>query len=282
MDYDDFCETNNTSVYNMEESDEEEEYDRNNDNKVVIDKILNSVLDLSINKNNANAINHSQIKLSEEYEKIENLLNSKLCENLQKKLEEEGDKISKNYEILENFLKYQKRKRFSRVDNNNSLKIINRTRKKLLQSTFKIMCDYILPKIMNDFNSRLKINNNERKLYIDYNEILNKVNYQGDLSDFNQSKKRKIEEKVQEEINNIKSRLYERNINGYDVNDTNKLVNEYMDNDGIEIVLLVKKMIYFYFKELEFYEEKDQKVYNSLTNIKNNEKISMDEIIQKN
>jgi hypothetical protein len=144
------------------------------------------------------------------------------------------------------------------------------------------MCDYILPKIMNDFNSRLKINNNERKLYIDYNEIVNKVNYQGDLSDFNQSKKRKIEEKVQEEINNIKSRLYERNINGYDVNDTNKLVNEYMDNDGIEIVLLVKKMIYFYFKELEFYEEKDQKVYNSLTNIKNNEKISMDEIIQKN
>ena len=135
---------------------------------------------------------------------------------------------------------------------------------------------------MNDFNSRLKINNNERKLYIDYNEILNKVNYQGDLSDFNQSKKMKIEEKVQEEINNIKSRLYERNINGYDVNDTNKLVNEYMDNDGIEIVLLVKKMIYFYFKELEFYEEKDQKVYNSLTNIKNNEKISMDEIIQKN
>ena len=282
MDYDDFCETNNTSVYNMEESDEEEEYDRNNDNKVVIDKILNSVLDLSINKNNANAINHSQIKLSEEYEKIENLLNSKLCENLQKKLEEEGDKISKNYEILESFLKYHKRKRFSRVDNTNSLKIINRTRKKLLQSTFKIMCDYILPKIMNDFNSRLKINNNERKLYIDYNEILNKVNYQGDLSDFNQSKKRKIEEKVQEEINNIKSRLYERNINGYDVNDTNKLVNEYMDNDGIEIVLLVKKMIYFYFKELEFYEEKDQKVYNSLTNIKNNEKISMDEIIQKN
>jgi hypothetical protein len=282
MDYDDFCETNNTSVYNMEESDEEEEYDRNNDNKVVIDKILNSVLDLSINKNNANAINHSQIKLSEEYEKIENLLVSKLCENLQKKLEEEGDKISKNYEILENFLKYQKRKRFSRVDNNNSLKIINRTRKKLLQSTFKIMCDYILPKIMNDFNSRLKINNNERKLYIDYNEILNKVNYQGDLSDFNQSKKMKIEEKVQEEINNIKSRLYERNINGYDVNDTNKLVNEYMDNDGIEIVFLVKKMIYFYFKELEFYEEKDQKVYNSLTNIKNNEKISMDEIIQKN
>ena len=283
MDCDDFCETNDTSVDNMEENNEEE-YDRNNNNKVVIDKIFNSVLDININKNNANAINHSQIKLDIEYEKIENLLNSKLCESLQKKLDEEGEKFSKIYEILENSLKYNKRQSFSRIDNKNSLKIINRTRKMLLQSTFKIMCEFMLPKIINDFSSRLKINNNERKLYLNCNEMINKVNYQGDLSDFNQSTKMKIEGKVQEEINNIKSRLYERNINGYDVKETNDLVNEYMDNDGIEIVLLIKKMIYFYFKELEFYEEKDQKVYNSLTNTKNNENISisMDEIIQRN
>ena len=277
MDYDELYETNETN----DTSEIDIEYDLSKDNKALMDKIINCVLDININKNNVNAINHSQIKLSAEYEKMENLLGSKLCETLQKKLEEK-ENISEIYEILENFLKGNKKQHFCFDDNQNSLNMINRTKKMMLQSTFKTMCGNILPKIMNDFSSRLRLNNNERKLYINYNELVNKVDYQCDLSDFNQNKRMKIEGKVQEEINNIKSCLYERNINGYDVNDTIKLVNEYMDNDGIEIVLLVKKMIYFYLRELEFYEEKDQLVYNLLANTRNNEKFSMDEIILKN
>ncbi len=134
----------------------------------------------------------------------------------------------------------------------------------MLQDTFKTINGFLLQKLIKDFSSRIRINNNERKLYIKDNEI--RVDYKCDLTDFNREKIMKIEEKVQKEINNIKTCLYERNINGYNVNDTLKLVNEYIDNDGIEIVLFVKKMIYFYFKELEFYEEKDQKVFNTLTN----------------
>ena len=41
-----------------------------------------------------------------------------------------------------------------------------------------------------------------------------------------------------------------------------------MDNNGIELVLLVKKMIYFYYKEMEKYEENNQKIVNILTNQK--------------
>ena len=34
------------------------EYDISKDNKALIDKIINCVLDININKNNVNAINH--------------------------------------------------------------------------------------------------------------------------------------------------------------------------------------------------------------------------------
>ena len=162
--------------------------------------------------------------------------------------------------------------------NPDSLKIINRTKKNLIQGTFKNTCGFLLQKLINDFSSRLRINNNQRQLYI--NEF--QVDYKCDLTEFNQEKIMKIEGKVQEEINNIKTRLYEKNINGYNVNDTKKLVNEYMDNDGIEIVLLVKKMIYFYFKEMEFYEEKDQKVFNILANKGNIQKNILNEMLIKN
>ena len=258
MDYEELDDTNDTSE-NMEERKNELVIDI----KALIEKIINTILDINIDRNNANAINHSQIKLSTEYEKIEGLLNSKLCEIIQKKLNEE-EKDSEIFEILEKSLKNEKKNYFSFFYNKDSLKIINRTKKNLLTSTFKIMFGNLLQKLIKDFASRLRTNNNERKLYIKSNEI--EVDYKCDLSDFSQEKIMKIEGKVQEEINNIKTRLYERNINGYKINDTFNLVNQYIDNDGIEIVLLVKKMIYFYFKELEFYEEKDQKVFNILTN----------------
>ena len=174
----------------------------------------------------------------------------------------------------------KKKNYFSFFYNKDSLKIINRTKKNLLTSTFKIMCGNLLQKLIKDFASRLRTNNNERKLYIKSNEI--EVDYKCDLSDFSQEKIMKIEGKVKEEINNIKTRLYERNINGYNINDTFNLVNQYIENDGIEIVLLVKKMIYFYFKELEFYEEKDQKVFNLLTNKENLGEKTLNEMILKN
>ena len=234
------------------------------DNKILIDKIISSVLDININKYNANAINHSEIKLLKEYETI---LNSKLCEIIQKKINED-ENISKIYDFLEKSLKDEKINYFSFIPNQDSLKIINRTvnrtKKNLLQDTFKTISGFLLQKLIKDFSSRIRINNNERKLYIKGNEI--RVDYKCDLTDFNQERIKKIEGKVQEEIKNIKTCLNERNKNGYNVNDTLKLVNEYIDNDGIEIVLFVKKMLYFYFKELESYEEKDQKVFNILTN----------------
>ena len=274
MDYEELDDTNDTSE-NMEERKNELVIDI----KALIEKTINTILDINIDRNNANAINHSQIKLSTEYEKIEGLLNSKLCEIIQKKLNEE-EKDSEIFEILEKSLKNEKKNYFSFFYNKDSLKIINRTKKNLLTSTFKIMCGNLLQKLIKDFASRLRTNNNERKLYIKSNEI--EVDYKCDLSDFSQEKIMKIEGKVKEEINNIKTRLYERNINGYNINDTFNLVNQYIDNDGIEIVLLVKKMIYFYFKELEFYEEKDQKVFNLLTNKENLGEKTLNEMILKN
>ena len=53
-----------------------------------------------------------------------------------------------------------------------------------------------------------------------------------------------------------------------------------MDNNGIEYVFLIKKIIYFYFKEMEIYGNNDQKIYNKLSNmIKNENESSLNEII---
>lgn len=258
MDCEELNETDESSNMSFFEIDEEK------NDKEILENIINNLLDININKYNANAINHSLVKLSTEYEQIENLVNEKFCQFIQEKLNEEKPALEL-FEIIEKTLESNKNEYFLVKQNSSTLKVINRTRKNLLKGTFKTMCNYILPNILKDFNSHLKINNDERQLKLNAHEIMYKNSYKCDLSNLSNKAMMEIEAKVKEEINNIKSCIYEKNIKGYNVNDTIKLVNEYMDNDGIEIVLLVKKMIYFYFKEMQIYEEKDKKIFNILS-----------------
>lgn len=263
---------NNNDSMDCEELNETDEssnmsffdFDEEKNDKEILENIINNLLDININKYNANAINHSLVKLSTEYEQIENLVNEKFCQFIQEKLNEEKPALEL-FEIIEKTLESNKNEYFLVKQNSSTLKVINRTRKNLLKGTFKTMCNYILPNILKDFNSHLKINNNERQLKLNAHEIMYKNSYKCDLSNLSNKAMMEIEAKVKEEINNIKSCIYEKNIKGYNVNDTIKLVNEYMDNDGIEIVLLVKKMIYFYFKEMQIYEKKDKKIFNILS-----------------
>ena len=232
----------------------------------ILDNIISSIVDMEIDQNNANGINHSLIKLSKTYKQLEELLVSKFSETINQQLNE-GKSASELFEILKKVFETNKKGSMNFLQNNNSLKIINRTKKTMLNGAFKTLCKDIFPKIMNDFDSRLVSNMNQRKLKFYNNEI--KTEYKCDLSDYSNKMKMTIEGKVQEEINNIKACLYGQNIKGYNIDDTNKLVNEYMDSDAIEIVLLVKKMIYFYFKELANYEEKDKKIECILTKDEN-------------
>ena len=72
------------------------------------------------------------------------------------------------------------------------------------------------------------------------NEIINKKDYKYDLSEFN-DKKNENWRKNEEDLKYLGLCLYEQNINGYDIQEINRLVNQYMENNVIDIVLLVKK-----------------------------------------
>ena len=253
-----------------DESMEEEDFQFNNEitKKDTIENVSYAFLDMTINKYNSNAINHSELKINEEFQENENIYINEFKGILEKKLNEEKSP-SLIFEKIEKYLEFEgNSNKLSNISN--SFKLINKTKKSMLDNSFKIMVPYIVSKLQNDFSSHIKYDNNthERILLLNNIEIQKNINLNYDLSEFSQKKIMKIEGKVKEEINNIKSFLYEQNIKGYDIKKTFDLVNKYMDNNGIELVLLVKKMIYFYYKEMEKYEENNQKIVNILTNQK--------------
>ena len=82
------------------------------------------------------------------------------------------------------------------------------------------------------------------------NEIINKKDYKYDFSESN-DKKNENWRKNEKDLKYLGLCLYEQNINEYDVQEINRLVNQYIENKVIDIVLLVKKMIIFYIKKFE-------------------------------
>ena len=236
--------------------------------KEIFENVMKSICDLVINKNNANAINHSKIILDDIYTQYENNLINTLVEVLKEYLSE-GKDIRELFDVVEKLLKFERNSRSLRI-NPYSLKVINRTKEKLIKESHNLLIGEQFIRTMKDFSERLQPNMNGRTLNIAYNELLNKKTYNCDFSDLSRDQIMSIERKVQNEINNLKTCLYQNNINGYSVDETNKLVNEYIENDGIEVVLLMKRMIYFYYREFQICEDKNQRVYEILTH-KNNE-----------
>jgi hypothetical protein len=274
MDIDDTPRTTDNTPNNSD--DEMEYFDEIEDNelsfnletskKEILSTITNSFLDMEINKDNSLGINHTCIQLGDEYKQHEEMLINEYKNFIQTNIEK-GKSISDIFQVIKKSLQHEKQ---NSLLISNSLELINRTKKLLLENSYKMLVPNIIQSLENDFSSSLKYDQctKKRKLCLNHTEIQNFKDYEYDFSDFSQKKRIKIEEKVQEEINNIKSCLYEQNINGFDINETIDLVNQYMNNNGVDFVLLVKKMIYFYFGEIEAYDENDKQIEEILSNYK--------------
>ena len=274
-------ETNNTSLQDISLDDSFSDFPKEKTDKEILANLLKCILDFSMNKNNVNAINHSKIKLDDFYENYENNFINLTKEILKGELGKNMP-ISEIFEILKGLLENDGNSRKSLIKNRNSFVLINKTKKNLLDNSIQLLFKNLLGQLNEDLNSRLKPHLDGRTIIIANIEKINNKDYSCDLSDFSQKKRMKIEKKVQDELNNVKTFLYEQNIKGFGIEETNCLINDYIGNNGIELVLLMKKIIYFYYKECEYYDEKNQKIYDILTNKGNNdtEKSSFEKIIK--
>ena len=273
MDIDDTLRTADNTPYNSEDEmenlsemeDNDFSFDLETPKNELLSNVTNSVLDMEINKDNSLGINHTCIKLGDEYNQYEEMIINEIKNFIKINLEK-GKDISEIFEAIKKSLQCNRRNMIFSINSNN-LELINKTKKLLLENSYKMLVPNIVKNLENDFSSHLKYDQSTQKriLCIDKIEFKNFIDYDYDLSEFSENKRIKIEEKVEEEMKNIKSCLYEKNINGFDVNETIELVNKYMNNNDIDLVLLVKKMIYFYYGELEAFEENDKQIENILT-----------------
>ena len=274
IDYDNLKQedNNNEDDMNIEEEDEDfndEEIleEKEPTEKEVIENIFSGLADYEINEFNANVINHTELKVSKEYENIENLFSNQLVTTLKSNIEE-GKSLSSLFDIIEKYTKCKEDTR-SLLTPSYSLNLIRRTKKYLMKNSCLVLFKYVLENLKNDFLAHIKLNNkNKRILYLTNDEIRNKTEYNCDLDELSDKNILKVSDKVKKEIENLKSYLIEQNVKVYEneevKKETIKLINEYIDYDGIEYVLLIKKIMWFYYKQLGIYEQRNNKIENIL------------------
>ena len=267
--------------YNDEEDDENEDEDGYLDDlsekepseKEILEEAMNTYVDNEINENNANVINHSEIIVSNQYKKVEDILFDQFKFNLEKQIKEEKP-CSYLFNIIETITKVNNNPNILRRDG--SLTLIRRTKKSLMEKCIKLLIPYAVQNLIKSFSTHIKLNERKEKvLSLNETEIKNKTEYKCDLSDLSPKKRNKIIELVEEEINILKDHLKQKcgpYESPYDKIMTEKVIDEYINYDGIEDVLLIKRMIWFYYRELGLYEEKNEKIVYILTKKKCSQK----------
>jgi hypothetical protein len=243
--------------------------DEENTNKELLEKYYLIQADQEINEINSKAINHTELKVSKEYENLENLLNDKMAATIDLYVKKEKPL----FEIFNIIKKITKSTGNTKIlcCSNKSLNLIRRTKKRLMEKSVSTLFKYVLQKLNKDFHQHIKIDEmtKAKKIELSYSEIKNEKKYEMDLNDLDSETRRKVVELVEKEKNNLITFLEEENIKNYaDQNhkdEMSRLIKEYADDCRIPYVLLINKIMWYYYKELAYYEERNKIVINYLS-----------------
>ena len=251
---------------------ENEDFSMSNEktsNKELIEKYMLIQADQEINEINSKAINHTELKVSKEYENLENLLNNKLTNIIDLYVKKEKP-LFEIFDIIKMITKSTGNTKTLSCSNK-SLNLIRRSKKRLMEKSISTLFKYLLPELNKDFNQHIKIDEltQVKRIELSYSETKNEKKFEMDLNDLESESRKKVVELVEKEMKNVITFLEEENIKNYSdqshKDEMSRLIKDYVDDCRIPYVLLMNKIISYYYKELAYYEERNKAVISYLS-----------------
>ena len=251
------------------EYDEDSINENNLSCKEIIGEYSNLILDFSINKYNANYINHSKINLDKYYNEFEDLFQGKFLENIQNRINKlENYTFSEEINSLNLYFSLTKRI----FSENDGLKLINRTKLNLLKISENYFFKYLNELIDIKFKSDLKNYETPINKYTN-NDIFVLKDYT-----FNNKYNDIVNELYTSRICEIKDNLINNNLNF--IKDKKKeeietIVDNYLNSnyEKNQLIALCKDIIIYFSNQIYLYSSEDNKIIEIITK-KNDDKLS--------
>ena len=234
--------------------------------KELVESMCNSQVDRFINGNNANGIMHSGFKADDNYiNNYENILINLLEEQILKSLNVDKMPIDQCFDIVDKITKCEGNSK-GMYFNRDSLIVIRRTKKRLMKKGFGTVFSYLLELLSKDFSQRLE--KDPKNLYLNVIEKTHIQDYTCNMDALTEDGEKNVEKYVEEDYKKAEEYLTKKfNLD----EDGKKIAKDYIKCVKIHYVLLFKKILFNYYKQLEIYKERNVKVeyYLSHKNLEN-------------
>ena len=242
--------------------------------KEIINFFMKCITDLNINENNANCINHSNIKVDENYLKYENILINSFIDEIDNCLRKEKNSIYDIFNIMKNVLSIndENNKRIN-LEKYEGLTFIRRTKKIIYKKIKKHLKRKICQNINDDFSKILLDNNmngnNEKGK--NNNNITNisdiNKNMRELVVELNNEEKIQLDKKVEKKITKIKNELTSianSNNNLCNIVNIEQIINNYIENVALENIAILKFILTCFYIDKLSYKESDNKIIDLL------------------
>lgn len=234
----------------------EEEEDENTE-KDLCDGYINSVLDYSINELNANVINHTDIKLKEDYLDVENIVINILKDEINNIIQS-NIKASDLLEIIKSFTEHST----SPLGTRCPLSLIRRTRLRLLHGITISIQNFVENEIKNELNFLL---HNPSKLALLGKRQINKLNLFGLYDNIKEEGQKLYEtecKELEEKLKSIATEYIYRIGNAQISNSTELIINCYLNSDKSTMIYFTLELLAYYYKEISIFLNGNYIVYN--------------------
>ena len=242
----------------------------------IINNFMACITDLSIDERNALCINHSNIKMDDNYQIYEKILIEVFVNEINNCINKEKKPIENIYSVFTNILSI---KHQDDIKENKGFNFINRTKKILFDAIFSCLKRNIFLIIENEFLGYFQnINANNKQNTIENIKIINNENLKKLIDELNKEEKLKIDNTYNDLLNKMKNEFETKtNINcksNNNIVNSKEAIDNYFETKNDNFILL-KTILCNYYLEDKLYADINSRIkyllkIDSYNNISNN------------
>ena len=227
--------------------------------KELVENIMNSMVDRWINGYNSNGIMHTYFKMNDKYiNNYENVIIDIFEQVIIDSVNIHKMSLDQCFVIVEKVTRCEGNSK-TLFMNKESLCVIRRTKMRLMRHGYTIIYKFLILALEKDFLSRIIYDDktNKIKLYLNSSEKIKSQDYNLNMDALSEEGEKNVEQNIKEEKEMIINDLIEK----AKLNENERsLAEEYIKTLKIDYVLLLKKVLLNYYKQMEIYKERNEKV----------------------
>ena len=238
----------------------------------IINNFMSCITDLSIDEKNALCINHSNLKMDDNYQIFEKILKDVIVNEINISINKERKSIESIYNVFKNILSIEDQ---DSIKERNGFHFINRTQKLLFDAVFSCLKRNVFQIIENEWSEYYKnLNTNNTQNTIENKKIINNETLNKLIDELDKEEKLKMDNVYNDLLNQMKMEFENKTnmnckSNNYNIVNSSDAINNFFETKNENFTILKTILCNFYI-ENKSYSNINNRIFYLLKNDINN------------